>query len=72
MPNVEPDKKITVFRVTDLKIIGRVGTHIFLFVFVFLFQEKYNFKHFERQLCLSKMHTIIFFLKPERKSRFHQ
>ena len=27
-----PNKKISVFRVTGLKILGRVGTHIFLII----------------------------------------
>ena len=31
---VRPNKKISVFRVTGLKIIGRVGTHIFYFIFL--------------------------------------
>ena len=29
---LRPNKKISVFRVTGLKILGRVGTHIFLFL----------------------------------------
>ena len=28
-----PNKKISVFRVTNLKILGRIGTHIFLLFF---------------------------------------
>ena len=43
---------ISVFRVTGLKILGRVGTKK-------IFSEKiYNFMHFERPF---KMHKIIFF-----------
>ena len=38
---LRPNKKLSVFQVTGLKILGRVGTHIF-------FLEKYNFMHFER------------------------
>ena len=30
---VRPNKKISVFRVTGLKILGRVGTHIFFIIF---------------------------------------
>ena len=30
---IRPNKKICVFRVTGLKILGRVGTHIFLIIF---------------------------------------
>ena len=37
--------KISVFRVTGLKILGRVGTH----VLIFYFWKKYNFMHFERR-----------------------
>ena len=40
------NKKISVFRVTGLKSLGRVGTHIFFYYFFFL--EKYFFMHFER------------------------
>ena len=39
---IRPNKKISVFRLTGLKILGRVGSHIF-------FQEKNYFMHFERQ-----------------------
>ena len=39
-------KKISVFRVMGLKILGRVGTHSF-FIF-FFFWKKYDFMHFER------------------------
>ena len=41
-----PNKKISVFRVTGLKILGRVGTHIFFNYF--FFWKKNNFMHFER------------------------
>ena len=54
--SIWPNKKISVFRVTDLKNLGRVGTHIF---FNHLFSGKiYYFMHFERPF---KMHEIIFF-----------
>ena len=53
-------KKISVFRVTGLKILGRImiGTHIFFLIIFFL--EKYDFMHFERHMPY-KMHKIIFF-----------
>ena len=46
---VRPNKKISVFWVTGLKILGRVGTHIFFNHF--LFWKKYNFMHFERHFA---------------------
>ena len=56
---IKPNKKICVFRVTGLKILGRV-THIFDLTNFFL-DKKYNFMHFER-------HKIIYFFpeKPEK------
>ena len=43
---MKQNKKISVFRVTGLKILGKVGTHIFLNIF---FWEKIcSFMHFER------------------------
>ena len=50
-----PNKKINVFRVTGLKILGRVGTHIFFIIF--FSGKKNDFMHF-------KMHKVIFF--PEK------
>ena len=44
-----PNKKISVFRVTGLKILGRVGTHILLIFFIS--GKKYNFMHFERHFA---------------------
>ena len=41
-----PNKKISVFRVMGLKILGRVGTHIFFS------GKKYNFMHFERHFAI--------------------
>ena len=50
-------KKISVFRVTGLKILGRVGIHFF-----HLFFQEYSFMHFERQeISPFKMHKIIFY-----------
>ena len=45
---VKPNKKISVFQVTGLKFLGRVGTHVFL---VFFSWKKYNFMHFERHFA---------------------
>ena len=44
---LKPNKKICAFRITGLKILDRVGTHIFLII-VFS-GKKYNFMHFERR-----------------------
>ena len=41
---IRPIKKICVFQVKDLKILGRVGRHISLNYFS---GKKYNFVHFE-------------------------
>ena len=38
-------EKISVFRVTGLKILGRVGTHIFFFFF--FFWKKYYLMHYQ-------------------------
>ena len=43
--SIRLNKRISVFRLTGLKILGRVGTHIFLFFF--LFWNCFNFMHFE-------------------------
>ena len=56
---IRPNKKICVFRVKGLKILGRVGTHIFLNYFFFL--EKIKYYAFWRPL---KRHKFI--------SRFHK
>ena len=47
---LRPNKKMSVFRVTGLKILGRVCTHIF-FLIIFFLEKKYNFMHFERHLA---------------------
>ena len=62
MPNSSwlwPNIKISVFRVTGLKILGRVGTHIF---FSYFFLDFF--------LCISplKMYKILFFLKNLEKN----
>ena len=59
---LKPYKKIGAFRVTGLKILGTVGTHLF---FYFFFSGKNII------LCFSKCITF-FSRKPEKKSRFHQ
>ena len=47
---VRPNKKISVFRVTGLKILGSVGTHIYFFFLEFFFM------HFERHFtCTSSI-----------------
>ena len=51
------NKKISVFRVTGLKILGRLGTHSFV---VFFSGKNYNFMHFERHFAF-QIHKIIFF-----------
>ena len=62
---IRPNKKISVFRVTGLKILGRVGTHILL-----LFFSGKNII-----LCVLKgetpfkMHKIILFPENLKKSR---
>ena len=53
------NKAKSVFRVTGLKILGWVGTHIFIYLFFHL-KKKYNFLHFERHFAF-KLHTILFF-----------
>ena len=67
-----PNKKISMVRVTGLKTIGRVGTHIIFLIISFSEKKMYNFMHFERQFCLSKRIKIIFFPENLKKSRFHQ
>ena len=44
---IRPNKKISVLRVTGLKILGRVGTHFFYYFFL----EKYNFMHCKRHFA---------------------
>ena len=56
-----PNKKISVFRVTGLNILGRVGTHIF-YKKNLKKKQKHNFMHFERHFAF-KMHKVIFFLR---------
>ena len=44
-----PNKKISVFRVTGLKILGRVDTHKILLIF--FLEKKYNLMHFEKHIA---------------------
>ena len=63
---IRPNKKISVFRVTGLKILGRVGKQV---VFFLVFFSRKNII-----LCILKgAFKIIFFSeKPQKNSRFHQ
>ena len=45
---LRPNEKIRAFRVTGLKILGRVGTPIFLIIFLEII---YDFMHFERHFA---------------------
>ena len=62
---MRPNKNTSVFQVTNLKILGRVGAHIFLIIF---FRKKniYNFIHFERHFAFQNAY-IFFFRKLEKK-----
>ena len=58
------------FTVKGLKILGRVGTHIFFNYLFFL--EKNIILCILKGFLPFKMHKIIlFFRKPEKNSRFH-
>ena len=61
MSLIRRNKKISVFLVKGLKILGRVGTHRFFSGI------KSNFMHFERQNAF-QMHKIIFFTENLKKS----
>ena len=77
-------KKESVFRVTGLKILGRVGTHFFFLeknLILCLFQNSKNYilgKNIIlctlKSISSLKMHKIIFFFPENLKknSRFHQ
>ena len=68
---IRPNKKINVFWVTGLQILGRVGTHIFFYHF--FFWKKYIILCILKSILPFKMHKIIYFPeKNEKKSRFHQ
>ena len=58
---IKPNVKISVFRVTGLKILGRVGgTH---FSNYFLSGKKYNFMHFERHFAFQNAQNYTIFQK---------
>ena len=59
------------FRVAGLKILGRVGTHIFYGGGGGGGGGIYNSMHFERQSPF-KMHKSIIFQENLKNSRFHQ
>ena len=59
-------KKISVFRVTGLKILGRVGTHIFFHCF--FFSGKNIILCILKGISPFKMHKIIYF--PENLKKF--
>ena len=56
---VRPTKKISVFRGNGRKILGRVGTHIFLNFF--LFWKKDIILCILKEISPFKIHKIIFF-----------
>ena len=58
--SVRPNRKISVFRLTGLKILGMVGTHIF-------FLEKKNILCILKCISPFKMHKIIFFSRNLKK-----
>ena len=51
---------------TGLKILGRVGTHIFFFLIIFFSGKKYNFMHFERHFAFQNAYRYIFSRNPEK------
>ena len=55
---VRPNKKISVVRVTGLKILSRVGTCIFFFNYFFFLEKKYNYMHFERHFTFQNAYHI--------------
>ena len=60
-------EKISVFPVTGLKILGRVGTRNFFFDFIF-FRKKYMILCILKGISVFKMLKIIFFPRnPEKK-----
>ena len=68
MQLLRPNKKISVFRVMGLKILGRIGTHIFKKKF----WKKNTILCILKDISPFKMHRIIFFPENLKKSRFHQ
>ena len=64
---LRPIKKISVFLATGLKILGRVGTHIFFHYFLFS-RKKYIIVSILKGEMPLKMHKIIFFPENMKKS----
>ena len=63
---IRPNKKISVFRVTGLKILGRVGRHTYYFL-IFFSWKKIIILCILKGILPFKMHKIIFFSrKPEK------
>ena len=62
---LRPNKKISVFCLTGLKNLGRVGTHIF---FIFFFLENNISLCILKGILLFKMHKILLF--PENLKKF--
>ena len=71
--NIRPNKKISVFWVKGLKILGRVGTNILFYVSTYSPAAVIrNLKIWNIILPLAKCIKIYFFSrKPEKNSRFH-
>ena len=64
---IRPNKKICMFWVMGLKILGWIGTHIFIFIFS---GNKYNFVHL-KGISPFKMHNLFCFSrKPEKRLGF--
>ena len=63
---IRPNKKISMFRVTSLKIFGRVGTLIFFFYYLY-FLEKSMILCILKGFLPFKMHKIIFFSENLKK-----
>ena len=53
-PAIRPNTKLSVFWVTGLKVLGRVGTHFFS-------GKKHNCMHFERPNAFQNASNYVFF-----------
>ena len=62
VPSIRPNEP-SVFWVMSLKILGRVGMHIFS---LFFSGKKNNFMHFERHFAFQNEKNYIFSRKPEK------
>ena len=63
------ETRLGVFRVTGLKVLGRVGMNVFFFNKNSV--KKYDFLHFERLFPFQNAQYSNFSRKPEKNSRFH-